>query len=141
MLHFERHAHKTASRSWPSLDVHLDDDNIFQPDLMYISRENRAIIRDGFVFGAPDLVVEILSGSTASRDKRVKKAVYEKHGVKEFWIADPLYQLIEQFVLLEGAYQLIATLAKEDRLLSQTVSCLSIDLADIFPDREAEDLP
>ncbi len=116
-----------------ALDVHFDDDNIFQPDVIYISRERLDIIQGGFVFGAPDLVVEILSESTGGRDKTIKKKTYERFGVKEYWLADPQYRTVDQFVLQEGRYELAATLLESDTLVSATVPCLTIDLSVIFP--------
>ena len=115
------------------LDVHFDEDNIVQPDLIYIAREHMDIIRDGYIFGVPDLVVEILSESTGKRDKTIKKRLYENFGVKEYWVVDPLYRLVEQFVLDNGRYQLEETLSEQDVLTASTISCLTIDLNNIFP--------
>jgi len=116
------------------MDVHFDENNIVQPDVIYITRERLDIIRDGFVFGVPDLLVEILSESTGRHDKIVKKALYEKFGVKEYWLADPIYRIVDQFVLRERRYQLAATLSEGDTLTSPTVPCLSIDLDIVLPD-------
>ncbi|QNK60141.1 Uma2 family endonuclease [Paenibacillus sp. PAMC21692] len=116
------------------MDVHFDDINVFQPDIIYIANDNKGIIRDGFVFGVPNLVVEILSESTARRDKTIKKSGYEKFGVKEYWLADPIYKLVEQYVLVEGQYRLAATLTEEDRLVSVVVPCLTIELSVVFED-------
>jgi len=115
------------------MDVHFDKENVVQPDVIYISRERLDIIRDGFVFGVPDLLVEILSESTGRHDKTVKKALYEQFGVKEYWLADPLYRTVDQFVLREGRYVLEATLSIEDTLVSPTVPCLALHLGTIFP--------
>jgi Uma2 family endonuclease len=120
------------------LDVHFDEDNIVQPDIIYISRDNLGIVRDGFVFGVPDLLVEILSKSTGQRDKTIKKALYEKYGVKEYWLTDPVYRIVEQFVLTDGKYIFAATLTEEDQLISLTVPCLSIALESIFPITDEE---
>lgn len=78
------------------------------------SQGNKGIIRDGFVFGVPDLVVEILSEITARRDKTIKKAGCEKFGVKEYWLA--------------------ATLGEDDVLVSAAVPCLSLELSKVFED-------
>lgn len=120
------------------LDVHFDEENIVQPDVIYIAKENLGIIRDGFVFGVPDLVVEILSKSTGRRDKTIKKALYEKFGVKEYWLTDPMYRIVEQFLLTDGRYTLTATLTEEDKLTSLTVPCLAIDLANVFPESDED---
>ncbi|MFC5467949.1 Uma2 family endonuclease [Cohnella suwonensis] len=120
------------------LDVHFDADNIFQPDLIYVSRSNRDIIRDGYIYGAPDLVVEILSSSTGRRDKTIKKDGYEKFGVREYWLVDPVYRLVEQFVLEEGKYKQVATLTEDHELTSPTVPCLSVMLNEIFPPEDEQ---
>ncbi|XID90757.1 Uma2 family endonuclease [Paenibacillaceae bacterium WGS1546] len=114
------------------LDVHFDEQNILQPDILYVRGENRGIIRDGYVYGAPDLVVEILSDSTARRDKTLKKSTYEKFGVGEYWLVDPVYRLVEQFVLVEGEYRLVATCSEEEELVASTVPSLTVDLSAIF---------
>ncbi|WP_052329855.1 Uma2 family endonuclease [Thermicanus aegyptius] len=118
------------------LDVHFDEENIVQPDLIYIRRERMEIIRDGYIFGVPDLVVEIMSESTGKRDKTIKKKLYERFGVKEYWVVDPVYRLVEQFVLDNGRYLLEAILTEQDRLNARTVHCLTLDLKEIFPQED-----
>ena len=70
------------------VDVVLSDTDVVQPDLLFVSNERAHIITKANVQGAPDLVVEILSPSTADRDLTVKRALYAKHGVQEYWIVD-----------------------------------------------------
>lgn len=81
-------------------DVHLDEENVVQPDILWASRKSGQCVRreDGYLHGAPDLVVEILSPSTAKQDKSTKYALYEKHGVREYWIVDGDVKLIEVYL-------------------------------------------
>ncbi len=60
-----------------------------QPDLLFVSSERRGIIGEASLRGAPDLVIEILSPSTAHRDRTIKLELYERQGVREYWIVDP----------------------------------------------------
>lgn len=86
-------------------DVHLGRKNIFQPDLLVIGKEDLHKIRENGFYGAPDLVIEILSPSTAKYDKTEKKEVYEKYGVKEYWLVDPKTGGTEGFLLQNGKYE------------------------------------
>jgi len=85
-------------------DVHLDDENIFQPDLIFIRNENLSNIQENGYHGAPDLVLEVLSPGTARYDRRKKKTAYERHGVSEYWLVDPDTREAEGFFLKEGRY-------------------------------------
>ena len=70
------------------------DDRV-QPDLLFVSNERRAIIGEKQVLGAPDLVVEILSPSTAHRDRGIKLDLYARHMVRQYWIVDPVEDLVD----------------------------------------------
>ena len=70
------------------------DDRV-QPDLLFVSDERRAIIGEKQVTGAPDLVVEILSPSTAHRDRGIKLDLYARSGVRQYWIADPVDDVVD----------------------------------------------
>lgn len=72
------------------VDVYFDNGNVFQPDIIFIAADRLpSLVRRGRVCGAPDLVIEVLSPGTQKKDKRKKKPVYEKYGVKEYWLVDP----------------------------------------------------
>ncbi|MNY37717.1 hypothetical protein D3C86_1722990 [compost metagenome] len=89
------------------------------------------------MYGAPDMVVEVLSPSTGRKDKTVKKAMFEKFGVKEYWLFDPTYRTVDQFVLIDSEYRLTATLTDNDTLTSSLFPCVAIDLSTIFPPEDA----
>jgi Uma2 family endonuclease len=86
------------------LDVHLDEKNVFQPDIIFISTDRSTIIQDK-IKGAPDLVIEILSPGTEKYDRKEKKAIYEQYGVIEYWIVDPLSKSVTGYQLMENKYQ------------------------------------
>lgn len=83
-------------------DVILDDFNIVQPDLLVVCDPN--MLTEANIQGAPDLVVEILSPSTKLKDKREKKALYERFGVREYLIVYPEDEMVEQYRLVDGRY-------------------------------------
>lgn len=85
-------------------DVYLTDDDRVIPDVMIVC--NKDIIKHDAIHGTPDLIVEVLSLSTAIRDKGYKKNLYEKCGVKEYWIVDPNSKSIEVYLLKDGTYDL-----------------------------------
>ena len=87
-------------------DLYLTEKDHFVPDFMIVCDKDK-IKRGGlYVEGAPDFVVEVLSPSTSRRDKGHKKAIYERCGVREYWIVDPAGRSIEQYVLENGAFTL-----------------------------------
>jgi Uma2 family endonuclease len=105
--------HKLGKSVQSPIDVFLDKENAFQPDIIFISNNNLHIIKDGKVKGAPDMVVEVLSKGTEEQDRVKKKAVYEKAGVKEYFIVDPETKLVNVFYLQKGKYkEQKATIAK-----------------------------
>ena len=86
------------------MDLYLTETDRFIPDGMVVC-DTEKIKRDG-VHGAPDLVVEVLSPSTAKHDRGRKKQVYEQCGVSEYWIVDPANKTLEQYLLQQGAFTL-----------------------------------
>jgi Uma2 family endonuclease len=90
-------------------DVYLDRKNAYQPDLIFIANENLYKIRENGLHGAPDLVIEVLSPGTAKYDKGKKKTVYERCGIKEYWIVDPATKIVNGYALQENRFREIAT--------------------------------
>lgn len=90
-----------------NVEVHFDEKNIFVPDFIVVLKENEQILAKGdFVYGVPDMVVEILSRSTKKRDITIKKDIYERNGVREYWIIDPWIKSITVYLLRDGKYEL-----------------------------------
>jgi len=113
------------------MDVYFDDGNVFQPDLLFIAAERKGIIKNR-VEGAPDLVIEILSPSNAYYDLRLKKSAYEKYGVKEYIIVDPVEESLELYVLENAVYILKQKAQKSEQLQSEILQGLSFDLNKLF---------
>lgn len=113
-------------------DVIFSNINIMQPDILFISNENHEILTALNIKGAPDLIIEILSPSTIENDRIIKKQVYEKFGVKEYWIVDPEQETIEGWTLKQGRFQLFQKAQKTDIFRSKLIQGLELDLAPIF---------
>lgn len=86
---------KTCRAFCDGVDVFLDENNRFIPDTMIVC--NPDIIKHDGIHGAPDLVVEVLSKTTAKNDRSKKKYTYAKYGVKEYWIVDVWSKSVEVY--------------------------------------------
>ncbi len=95
---------KKCEAFFDGVELHLSEDNVFVPDAMIVC--NQDIIRQKGIFGAPDLVVEVLSPRTAKNDFGEKKDVYEKYGVREYWIVNTMDKSIQVYVLRDGKLRL-----------------------------------
>ncbi len=82
----------------PVVDVYLNEKNVYQPDILFISNARKDIIKKRGIYGVPDLVIEILS-EDRNYDLKKKKLVYEQSGVKEYWVVDPETKWCEGFIL------------------------------------------
>jgi Uma2 family endonuclease len=85
------------------IDVYLDESNVVQPDILWIAAGGKCVVGEKYLSGPPDLIVEVLSPSTAREDRTVKFLLYEKFGVREYWMVDPA-KLIEVWVLDGGRF-------------------------------------
>jgi len=89
--------HHVGEIFFAPFDVLLSEFNVFEPDLVYISKPRAHLLTEKNLQGSPDLAVEILSPSTRSRDKRLKRDVYERTGVEEYWLIDPETDVVEVY--------------------------------------------
>jgi Uma2 family endonuclease len=113
--------------------VRLSDRDVVVPDLLVLSAARSALAERRFIAGAPDLMVEILSPGTVRRDLRDKRALYEKAGVREYWIVDPIAERVEQRVSSAGVLRLVGSCGRDEVLRAVTLPGLEIALAEVFP--------
>ena len=114
-------------------DVVLSHTNVLQPDVLFVSREQNSIITAKNIQGAPALVIEVLSPSSLTRDRELKRAVYAEHGVGEYWIVDPDARTISVLSLDGKEFRDVGRYSASDTLSSPTLPGLALDPASIFP--------
>ena len=113
-------------------DIVFSDSEVVQPDIMFISKEREHIRTGANVRGAPDLVVEILSPSSVSRDWNYKRELYAKYGVKEYWIADPVHKMVSVMLLRDGVLELAGAYVEGDTVTATALEGFSVGVGEIF---------
>ncbi|MBF0457904.1 MAG: Uma2 family endonuclease [Nitrospirae bacterium] len=114
------------------LDVIFEEGiNRLQPDILFVKKENEGILQD-WVRGVPDMVCEIVSPSSYEYDTEIKKAIYEKYGVPEYWIVMPELKTVEILTLEGDTYKLHSVAAFEGVVTSKVIEGLQVDIKDIF---------
>ncbi|MFQ5794251.1 MAG: Uma2 family endonuclease [Candidatus Bipolaricaulia bacterium] len=118
-------------------DVHFveaDEDEVVQPDILYVSKERSDIITEEEIQGVPDLVVEIISPGTEGRDRGYKKTLYARHGVREYWLVDPETKTVEVLTLGRKGqgFETLAVYQRTEVLHSPLLKELEVDLQEIF---------
>jgi Uma2 family endonuclease len=113
-------------------DVVLSNENVVQPDIIFVSKDNLHIITKDNIKGSPDLLIEIVSKNSAKRDRIVKKRLYAKYGVKEYWLVDVDTEKIEVLVLTEGIYKTHGLFKSQDILSSIVLKELHFKIEDIY---------
>ena len=119
------------------LDVIFSDFDVVEPDVLYISSERRAQLEPSpWVKGAPDLVVEISSPSTRKRDETVKRRLYDRFGMTEYWVVDPELESIKVYRRAGDQYERAAELTLEHGhvLTTPLLPGLDMRLSTIFED-------
>jgi Uma2 family endonuclease len=109
--------------------------DIVEPDISIVC--DRSKLDEKGCRGAPDLIIEIVSPSSAKMDKLIKFNKYEQAGVKEYWIVEPIEKLVSVFVLqTNGRYGRPETYTDEDTVKVSTLGDLTIDLPSVFHQEE-----
>ena len=113
-------------------DVLFTDNDVAQPDLIFVSNERSHIITEDNIQGAPDLLVDVHSPSTVNRDKDFKRDLYERHGVLEYWMVDPYQKTVTVLLLGDDKYETESVYGEGQTLASPTVAGFTLDLNDTF---------
>ncbi len=112
------------------VDLQLSESDIVQPDLVVVLEENRRIVTPTKIEGVPDLVVEILSASSARTDRNLKKELYHRSGIPEYWVVDPEEHCIEQYLMAEARYELASVHTAE--IVSRHIPVVRVDLGRVW---------
>ncbi len=123
--------HSLGEVIYAPFDIILSEDNVFQPDIIFISNKQMDQLKLQ-LHGAPAIVIEILSPSTAKYDRTTKKDLYEKFGVQEYWIVDPANALIEVFELADGKFKLHCAGQLKDVVTSKVLQGFELVAESIF---------
>lgn len=126
--------HKIGEVFVAPCDVVLSDLDVVEPDLLFVSSGRSSIVTEKNIQGAPDLVVEILSDGTRKTDEMIKRKLYERHGIPEYWIVDPELETVKIYRIVGQGYQRVAELSREanDTLATPLLAGLQINLSEIF---------
>jgi Uma2 family endonuclease len=127
--------HPIGSVFYAPLDVIFSDVDVVEPDLLYAShRRARGIMTGDYVTGAPELVIEIGSRSTRRRDETIKRRLYERTGVTEYWVVDPQREVIQCYRRTRGKFRrpIVLSRAAGDSLRTRLLPGLDVPLARVF---------
>lgn len=116
--------------------VYFDESNSFEPDIFWVSAQNKQCFLgddNHYWHGASDLIVEILSTSTASKDRGTKFDVYEQSGVREYWLVDPLSRYIEVYNNRNGVFSRLGLFELDKSFVSEVLSGLTVEVNQLFP--------
>ena len=111
-------------------DVQFSRFDIVEPDVVVVLYENGQIVQEKRIVGAPDLLIEIISPSSAVRDRKRKAALYALNGVQEYWIVDPKAQTVVVQVLQDGEF--VRTEQAEGTARSTVLNGFEVSLSRLF---------
>jgi Uma2 family endonuclease len=114
------------------MDVHLPTGDIVEPDVIFVSSGRSSILQD-WVRGAPDLLIEVISPEGVERDRLVKRDLYARNGVQEYWLVDPSSRSVEVLKLgPSGSYDPAGYFEERDTLSSPVLAGLALPVAPLF---------
>ncbi len=111
-------------------EVYIDTYNVYEPDVFYMPPDSSCTRDELRIYGAPELVIEILSPSTARRDRTTKYSAYEQHGVQEYWIVDPAHETVEVYTQGDSGFERVGVFGDDDSfdsgVLAESISAAAI---------------
>ena len=115
-------------------DVYFDEESAgVQPDILFVSNERSHIINENNgIVGVPDLIVEIVSKGSIDKDREVKKKLYRRFAVQEYWIVDPQYKTIEVYIIKKNDYHLVSFAEEKGKIKSEVLKGLHLDVDEVF---------
>jgi Uma2 family endonuclease len=114
------------------MEVVLSPHDVVQPDILFIGKARREIITESNIQGAPDLVIEIVSATHRERDLLVKKALYARFGVGEYWVVDPDNRTIEQLLQTGDIFTSRGLFSPDDTMQTELLPGLILAVAHAF---------
>jgi Uma2 family endonuclease len=114
------------------MDVVFSDGEVCQADILVLANDQLHQIKDDAVYGAPGLIVEVVSKGSVARDYVEKKEDYERFGVKEYWIVDPRNESILVYGVVDEKFQLIAAVESKGEVKSAYLPGFLIEATHIF---------
>jgi Uma2 family endonuclease len=114
------------------VDVVLSEENVLQPDMLYVSKERSQVITETNLRGAPDLAIEVLSPSTAALDRGRRMDAFAAAGVLHYWLANPRSKTLEVYELRDDRYEMTVRVAEDETFEPRLFPGLSVPLASIW---------
>ena len=114
------------------LDFYVDEHNVYQPDIFFVSREREGIFQEDGMHGAPDFVAEVLSPRTARYDLNAKRAGYARSGMRELWLVYPEAKKVDVFHLEKNAETPVASYSLGETFQSPLFPELDLSTDKIF---------
>ena len=114
------------------MDVYFSDTEVYQPDIIFIAKDNTTVEVDKIIKGPPDLVIEILSPGTAYYDLRHKADVYAESGVREYWVVDPMDNRVDVFSNAGNRLTLVSKVENKGEARSTIFPEFRVDAGKLF---------
>lgn len=114
------------------IDLYLDKANVPQPDIVWIAANSRCIVGEKYLQGPPELIVEIFSPSTETKDRKYKFNLYEQYAIPEYWMVDPELEFIEVYVYENGAYKRLGLFEPGETFVSPILGGKTVEVSRAF---------